>query len=730
MQVHGDISAGTGGTAVGQVARDLHIHHPAPQSRAPVPQQLRSAPGGFVGRADQLSALDRALITFDTSLPESGRSAGGTAVISAIGGAGGIGKTWLALTWAHRNLHHFPDGQLSVDLRGFSPTGEPKATADALADFLAALGVDRSHQPQDLDDRAALYRTHTTGKRLLILLDNAASDEDVVPLLPGGNTCTVVVTSRYRLTRLVTRHGANPVRLDALADDEARTLLHTALGDTRIPGAEQAITELIRLCGGFPLALGLIAARIRTNPELVDDITAELRELGISALDDDDPESSLPAVLSWSLRHLTEQHRTAFALLGIAPGPDIGLQAAAGLVGLPAHLTRALLRELTNASLIDRSPGARWAMHDLIRAYAVHTAHRDLTDEQRQAALKRVTGHYLHTAYTAALFLNPRREPIQLEPLPADTAATPLSDRDAAMAWFENEHRCLLAVQHTAISYRWHRPTWQLAWTLNTFHHRRGHRYDRLAAWQAAAAAAEHLNDPATLALVYSYLGRAHANLGDTDRALQLMGTALALIDHTPREAAYTHQLLCWVWGLRGDDERALSHATYSLGLYRELADAAGQSGETLGEASALNMIGSCEIRLGQYERAREHCLAAVAIHQHIADPDGEASSLDNLARLALATGSPADAITYYTQALNLRLAQNNSYAAADTCTSIGHAHVARSEHHQARLIWRQALELYRDQGREHLAAQIQRQLDQLDQLNKAADASTAESEI
>ncbi|MFI9388950.1 NB-ARC domain-containing protein [Kutzneria sp. NPDC052558] len=312
----------------GLITGGVHNYLPAPQPPTPTPRQLLAAPADFVGRADQLAALDRALAPADGE-----QNRAGTAVISAIGGAGGIGKTWLALTWAHHNLDRFPNGQLSVDLRGFSP-GEPRHPTDVLADFLAALGVDRDHQPTDLDARVALYRTHTAGKRLLILLDNAATTDQIEPLLPGGTTSTVLVTSRHRLPALLTRRGARPMYLDVLTDTEAHTLLYAALGSIRDRAAvEQAITELIGLCKGFPLALGLIAARIRTHPDLLDDLVADLRDLGLDALDSDDPTASLPSVLSWSLRHLAEQHRTAFALLGIAPGPEITLPAMVSLAG-------------------------------------------------------------------------------------------------------------------------------------------------------------------------------------------------------------------------------------------------------------------------------------------------------------------------------------------------------------------------------------------------------------
>lgn len=379
----------------------------AAHSRDNRPRQLPTAPEPFIGRGPELAALTEATTAPDT---------GPTVVISAIGGTGGIGKTWLALAWAHRNLHRFPDGQLAVDLHGFSP-GPPREAVDVLADFLAALGVDRDHQPQDLDARVALYRTHTAGKRLLILLDNAATPDQVMPLLPGGNTCTVLITSRDRLRSLIARHSARPVQLDVLTDTEARTLLHHALGTTDTAAdTKPPVTELIGLCQGFPLALGLIAAQLRLQPDVLNDIAADLRELGLDALDSDDPMASLPTVLSWSLRRLTNQHRITFSLFGIAPGPDIDLPAATHLVGLSERETRTVLRRLVDASLITHGPGGRYTMHDLVRDYAAATAREHLAEPVRRAALERMVDYYRHTAHTADYLLDPHRIQIQCGP--------------------------------------------------------------------------------------------------------------------------------------------------------------------------------------------------------------------------------------------------------------------------------------------------------------------------
>ncbi|HEX6346569.1 AfsR/SARP family transcriptional regulator, partial [Umezawaea sp.] len=407
-----------------------------------VPRQLPAPPASFVGREAELERLDAVV-------EAAGRSA--TVVIPALAGEGGVGKTWLALHWAHRHVERFPDGQLFVDLRGFSPEGEPLDPAVVLWGFLHALDVPPARVPAALDARVALYRSAVAGRRMLVVLDNAATVEQVVPLLPGSASCTVLVTGRRRLSSLVDRHGAEHVQLDVLSRREARALLVERLGAERVAAEPDATDELIGLCGHHPLALAITTRHAVTRPSVaLAELVAELRDLGLDVLDDDDPMASVPAVLSWSLRHLTAQQRTAFALLGVAPGPDIDLPAAASLTGVPPALARKVLRALEDHSLLDRHPHGRCAMHDLTRAYAAATARDDLDEPVRRAALDRVVDFYLHTAHAADRLLDPHRAPVRLDPPTPGTHPHPLADLPAALAWLEDHHPHLLAAQQTA----------------------------------------------------------------------------------------------------------------------------------------------------------------------------------------------------------------------------------------------------------------------------------------
>lgn len=687
-----------------------HHHHCSPPTR-PVPRQLRPAPYGFVGRLDHFADLDRRAPTSTPSeAPGAAERRGATMTgISVIGGTGGIGKTWLALAWAHRNLHRFPDGQLFVDLHGFSPTGPPAHPVDVLGGFLDALGVDRDHQTTDPDRRAELYRSLVADKRMLIVLDNAATTDQVDPLLPGGSHCTVLITSRNHLRGLVARYGARLVHLDVLTNTESRTLLTTALRPDRVTANAPAIGELIGLCGGFPLVLGLLAARA-TNPRLpLCDIVAELRAVGLDALDCGDPTASLPAVLSWSLRHLTDQQRQVFALLSIAPGPDTSLPAVARLTSLSERAAHAVLRALADASLIDRSPGGRHSMHDLVRAYAISVAD-DLPAVTRRAALRRVLDFYTNTAHAADRLLDPHRDPARLTASAPDIYPHPLPDAAAALEWFDTEHVCLLAAQRTAAALTWHVIVWQLAWTLETFHFWRGHRHNRLTAWQAAAEAATHLHDPTARTLACQYLGLAHANLDHHDAALDYLCQALALAEHhhAPLRQAHAHHALGSVWGRRGHDRRALEHARRALCLFRSLD-------QPVGEADALNGVGWYTARLGDCAAARRQCQAALALHRRYDNVDGEAATLDSLGYIAHCSDDHHQALNYYRQAFSLRCRLGDTYEAANTLDRTGHPHAALGQTEQARTVWREVLQLYREQGRHDDAARVQRQIDNLD---------------
>ncbi|MGW5053692.1 tetratricopeptide repeat protein [Actinokineospora sp. NPDC004072] len=693
-------------TTAGPVIQAGAVHggiHLGGAANAVVPRQLPLPPRWFAGRAAELAVL--------TALLEEAAESGATVVISAIGGAGGIGKTWLSVRWAHEQAARFPDGQLFVDLRGFSPSGEPMSAAEAMRGFLHALGEDPTKLPVDLDAQVGLYRSLVADRRMLIVLDNARDTAQVVPLLPGSRSCTVLVTSRRHLVGLVTVHGARSIDLNVLSAEEARQLLVDHLGAERVAAEPEAVAELLGCCAGLPLALSIVAARALTHPEFpLAALAEELRDqkTRLDGLNAGEIPLNLRAVFSWSVEALPDRAATLLALLGLAPGPDISLPAAAALAGLPVAETRALLRELETAHLVSQPVFGRYRFHDLLRLYAGEQGHLHLTEGSRHAALRRLLDFLLHTAHQADRLLNPHRHQIRIDPRPPDCHPLPLRHHAPAAAWLEAEHACLLAALHLAAALGWHKLVCQLAWSLDTFHYRWAHLHQWRTTWRLGLAAARECGDPAVLSLAHRLLGDCHLNLGEHDAALDQLDQALRVAEEAddPMSRAHAHRILTWAWGRR-DDRKALEHAISALRLYRAL-------GQPVREAAMLNAVGWFSTRLGDFHLARTHCQAALDLCRRHDYRVGEANTLASLGYLAQRTGRPHDALAHCTAALAVFRAHKATYFQADTLDRIGEIHAAIGQPEQARQAWQQALRLYRDKHRPDDADRVQRALDDL----------------
>jgi len=389
------------------LAGDQDFDDPVEASRPAVPRQLPAAPAWFVGRRHELTALAAAV-----------NRAAGVMAIAAITGAGGIGKTSIALHWAHQHVDEFPDGQLFVDLRGFTPGEEPLTPAAAIRGLLAGLGVGPERVPLELDAQIGLYRSKVADKRMLVVLDNAASAAQVAPLLPGSAACTVLVTSRDRLAGLVNTYGAQPVSVTGLPAVEARALLAARLGTARLTAEPQAVDDVIAHCAGLPLALSIMSGRAASQPELpLEDLAAELRDATarLAALDDG-PSASMPAALARSYAALQPDQAVTFALLGLAPGPDISVPAAAALLDLPPARAGALLRALDRVSLVQQLVPGRYRLGDLARLFAADRARRDLPAADQVAALRRLADFYSRTALTCDRLPRPHRAPLDVVP--------------------------------------------------------------------------------------------------------------------------------------------------------------------------------------------------------------------------------------------------------------------------------------------------------------------------
>lgn len=623
-----------------------------------------------------------------------------------------MGKTWLALHWAHLHVKQFPDGQLFVDLRGFDPTGEPMPPMVAVRSFLDALGMESAAIPVDLDAQVGLYRSLVADRRMLIVLDNARDTAQVTHLLPGTAACTVLVTSRRYLAGLITNYGARSLDLDVLSEPEARQLLTDHVGPERVAAEQDASAELLKCCAGLPLALVIVAARATAHPDFPLSLLAEeLRDHAtrLAGFDAGEIPLNLRSVFSSSYSALSGKAATLFELLGPAPGPDISLAAAGSLIGLPIYEVKALLRELESAHLVAQSVPDRYHLHDLLRLYAVDQVSRDQSHEDIETALQRLVEFYLHTAHIADRLIDPGARLISTRRLPACRPRN-LPNARASLAWFDAEHPCLLAAHRLAVDHGWHSLVWQLAWTMDTFHRRRGHLHDRFAIWQVSLVAANHDGDQAGILLAYHALGHAFAFMDKHLDALDYLNRALKLTqDGNDRFAeAGTRILLGQVHAMLGDDQKALAGITTALHLYRAVS-------QPVGEAVALNAMGWLSTRLGHYQRAHTYCHAALALFRRYPYPHGEANTLDSLGELAQLIGQHAQALEYFQQALMLYREFGTTYDEADTLNHLGHAHAALGDHDQALDVWHKALRLYRNQNRMAEAEYLRRQMDGLD---------------
>jgi hypothetical protein len=356
----------------------------------------------FAGRTAELARLT-ALLDED---------AGGTVVITAIDGTAGIGKTTLAVHWAHRIADRFPDGQLYANLRGFDASGPAMTPAEAIRGFLDAFAVPPERIPVDLPAQSGLYRSLLAGRRVLVLLDNARDADQVRPLLPGTPGCVAVVTSRHRLSSLVTADGAHPLPLDLLSTGEARELLVSRIGRDRAGAEPETIDELIELCAHLPLALTLVAARAASHPTFpLAALAGELRDTHgrLDAIGEGDVTSGVRAVISWSYERLDAEAARLFRLLGMHPGPDIAVPAAASLAGVPVGRARAALAELARAHLAEEYAPGRYTCHDLLRLYARELADTVDSASDRHDAVHRLLDHYVHAAHTATELLQASR---------------------------------------------------------------------------------------------------------------------------------------------------------------------------------------------------------------------------------------------------------------------------------------------------------------------------------
>ncbi len=650
-----------------------------------IPRQLPAGVADFAGRSGELKLLDELAATADQS---------GAAGVLAIGGMAGVGKTAVAVHWAHRVASRFPDGQLYLDLHGFDPSGRPVSPASAIRYFLDALDVPAARIPVSPEAQEAMYRSLVAGRKLLVVLDNARDEQQVRPLLPGTAGCLTVVTSRLQLNGLATTHSARLLGLEPLTRPDSEQLLAIRLGPGRLDAEQGPAGRLIDLCGGLPLALAITAARVAATDgtrlaTVADELTGARSRL--DALDAGEALADARTVFSWSFRGLSAAAASTFPLVvGLHPGPDVSEAAGASLTGVPPGQLTERLRELVRVRLLTEAVPGRYSCHDLLRSYAREQA-GDLADPR--AARQRMFDHYLFTASAAALLMYPHLKPAAAGDPAAGVYPEPLADAEQARAWFGREHRVLLSVIEAAAEHGSGVHAWRIAWAFRTYLEWRGFWRDEVSCLSTALTAAQQAQDEAGQASMHWALDLAFARLGRYDEARGHNRQARVLFRRVgdPAAEANTHMSSAWTADREGHREEALADALQALELFQA-------AGHPSGEAAALNNAAWFHAMLANYQEARGYGERAVELSQRLGNRFIEANAGHTLGYISHLTGDHQAAITCYRDALELMNELGHRQSTAEVLDRLGDAFLATGDSGEARGSWEQAVAILDDQ--------------------------------
>lgn len=671
------------------------------RGRRPIPAQLPHDAAGFTGRGLELAVLD------SFALGEGSAAV----VISAIDGVAGIGKTALAIHFGHRVATAFPDGQLYVNLRGFDPDQPPLDPGDVLPRFLRALGADPSQMPTDPDELASSYRSLLSGRRVLVVLDNVATAEQIRPLLPGTAGCLALVTSRNRLSGLVARDGARRLTLDVLPPAEAIALLARSIGSERIAAEPHAAATLARLCGWLPLALRIAADRAAahrhlTLAELVDELTLEHDRLDV--LSAEEAASQIRAVFSWSYRALPPEPARAFRLLSLHAGQDISAPAAAALIGADIPETRQLLKALTGGHLLEETGRGRYQFHDLVRVYAAECAQISEAESQRTAAIGRLLTWYLHTADAFSRMFDPDAQHVPLDL--SKPASRPLifATHQQAVNWAKTELANLVPIAGQAAAIGDDVTAWKLAIALMPIFALHRRMADFLTILHSALAAVQRLGDPDTEAWILSSLAEAYIETDRPAEAAEFCQRALAICGKTGNSWGQ------WAaWHDQGLSFLDLERFGEAMTCFQQALPAARQASNPRSEGLSLTGLGIVYRHLESYDAAIDMYSMAVAILRGTQNKWSLSWVLPNFADAYCDQGHPSDAVDLYQQARAVARELGDRWWEAAILVKLGQAQRAGGHPDEARQSWHQALSIFEDFG-DPRADQIRAQLKDL----------------
>lgn len=689
--VRGTVAGNT--VQAGIVHGGVHLHFAGAERGGPepVPDMLPRASRFFTERAGKTEKF--------REIVADGRDG---SVIVVVSGVGGAGKSALAAHWLRSLQHEFPDGALYADLGAFSAR-EPVAPAHVLETFLRALGTAPESIPTELDRLRSLYCQVTSGKRLILFLDDAVSAAQVRSLLPGGDSALVVVTSRYRLSGLG-MEGAHFMDVGPLQPAESLEMLSNVLGSTRVEREMDAAREVVDLCGGLPVALMVVAARLLAHKKwslerIAEALQDERRRLPSLALRGD---VSVTAVFDLSYRKLTCEQAELYRVLAVHPGTSFGPEVAAAAVGRALPDTLNQIEALVEANLLDEPMENRFRFHDLLRLHARERAEAEMSEADRAAAVRRMVSWYLDCAFSADRLITPGRWYVSER----DAAAgLPFSSAAAALDWLEAERANLAQAQREAVEREWPDLAWQFGeamWSLFIY---RKHYLDWLETTEVAARAAEREGHLRAESRLRGQLGHALLNLHRFDDGQIELTRAMELAElagDLPSQATATSRL-----GILAKQQGRLDEA---LALFRRALQLDRRLGDRRGAALRTRRIGETLAASGRYEEAIAELSSAVELMLELPDPGGAARVSTFLGETQVAAGDPAAAVASLGEALAVMRGIGSEFFVAELLVALAAAHESAGDLEISRSCLRQACELYEQIGGPH-AESLRRRL-------------------
>jgi DNA-binding SARP family transcriptional activator/tetratricopeptide (TPR) repeat protein len=666
---------------------------PGPFAReTEAPASLPADLSDFTGRRVQASLLAGLLIGGQR---DRSRSA---VALTAVTGTGGVGKTALAVHAAHQVSGSFPDGQIYLNVRGSSR--QPLAPSDALTQLLRELGAEPGGVTATEADRAARFRTLTAAKRMLLLIDDARDAAQVRSLIPGGSGCAVLLTSRRSLADL---EAARVVELDVMGGDEATALFASIVGPERAAAEPEALGKVLAACGGLPLAIRIAAARLSARPtwsvealaHRLDDEHRRLDELRAGDL-----AVRTSFMMSYaSLALLNPESKVgpdrAFRLAGLANGPDISLQAAAALLGVPPEVAEKPLEELVDAHLLQSAGSGRYRFHDLLRLYAAERARDDEGPDAKREAVSRLLSFYLVGVAAASKRLSPSQTfPATFPPPLPGTQAPDFATQDEALAWLDLEYANLVAAVDLAVAYGEHEVAWKLPVSMWEYFARRGNMNDWIGTHEIALASVRSLDDRDAELGVLNDLAGAYSQAGRMETAVERIAQLVAVARQggSPRALAISLQNLGSALADVGRLEEAAAPLSESLSAHRE-------SRNRVGEGITLVTIASVCRRRKDYDQAVEHLHRAASILREAGDRMRENEALLELSAVHLELGQLADTQLGAAGIVSASREIGDRSCEARALTMLGNAEFALGHRTSARTHWAEALAIFTELG-------------------------------